>query len=138
MSFASAGAYTAWMLCKLSESDYGGRRQADVSMFLTRHLAAIAALTTCVAAVSVDGQLQSNAPVMTCTNPFSGTTWQIAIDYDRVTVDANPAQISDTEIFWRDAKEGSSYRLDRRSGNLTVTVASSTGGYFLHDRCRLP
>jgi hypothetical protein len=107
-------------------------------MFLTRHLAAIAALTTCIAAASIDGQLQSNAPVITCTNPFSGTTWQIAIDYDRATVDANPAQVSDTEISWRDAKDGSSYKLDRRSGNLTVTVASSTGGYFLHDRCRLP
>lgn len=86
----------------------------------------------------MDGQLQSNAPVIACTNPSSGTTWQITVDYDRATVDANPAQISDTEISWRDAKDGSSYRLDRRSGNLTVTVASSTGGYFLHDRCRLP
>jgi len=48
------------------------------------------------------------------------------------------SRISDAEISWRDAKDGWNYTLDRRSGALTVTVASSTGGYFLHDRCRLP
>lgn len=108
-------------------------------MLLTRHLAAaIAALTACVAAAPLDGQPQPNARVITCTNPASGATWQISIDYDRATVDANPARLSDAEISWHDAKDGGNYRLDRRSGNLTVVVASSTGGYFLHDHCRLP
>ncbi len=100
--------------------------------------AAIVALTPCVAVAAIDGQLLANAPVVACTNPSSGTTWQIKIDYDRATVDSYPAQISATAISWRDAKDGGNYTLDRRSGELTVIVASSTGGYFLHDLCRLP
>jgi len=52
-------------------------------------------------------------------------------------VDANPAQISDAKIWWHDAKDGGNYTLDRKSGDLTVIVASSTGGYFIYDRCRL-
>ncbi|HEY3847070.1 MAG TPA: hypothetical protein VGL95_08150 [Acetobacteraceae bacterium] len=108
-------------------------------MFLSRHLAAaVAALTTCVAAAPIDGQPQPHTLAITCTNPASGATWQISIDYDRAAVDANPAQVSDAEISWHDAKDGGNYTLDRRSGNLTVIVASSTGGYFLHDHCRLP
>jgi hypothetical protein len=73
---------------------------------------------------------------ITCTNPASGASWQIRIDYDHSTVDTNPARISDAEITWRDAGDGGNYRLDRKTGNLTVVIASSTGGYFLHDRCK--
>jgi hypothetical protein len=107
-------------------------------MFLTRHVAAIAALATCVAAAPVDGQSQPYALMITCTNPASGASWQISVDYDRATVDSYPAQVSDAAISWHDAKDGGNYTLDRRSGILTVIVASSTGGYFLHDHCRLP
>ncbi len=99
---------------------------------------AIAALATCVATAPVHGQPRLHAPLITCTNPASGATWQISIDYDRATVDANPARVSDAEISWHDAKDGGNYTLDRHSGALTVIVASSTGGYFLHDHCRLP
>jgi hypothetical protein len=74
---------------------------------------------------------------VTCTNPASGVTWQIMIDYGRGTVDANPARISDAEISWQDAKDRWNYTLDRKSGKLTVIVASSTGGYFLYDTCAL-
>jgi len=74
---------------------------------------------------------------VTSTNPHSGVTWQIRIDYDHGTVDANPARISDSEISWRDRADGANYTLDRKSGNLTVIIASSTGGFFLHDRCKL-
>jgi hypothetical protein len=74
---------------------------------------------------------------ITCTNPASGTQWQIRINYERSTVDSYPARISDTNITWRDASDGANYTLDRKSGNLTVVVASSTGGYFLFDRCKL-
>ncbi len=78
-----------------------------MSMFPIRHVAAaIAALATCGAAAPVDGQPQPRAPAITCTNPASGATWQISIDYDRATVDANPARVSDAEISWRDAKDG--------------------------------
>jgi hypothetical protein len=78
---------------------------------------------------------EASGIAVTCTNPFSGASWQIAIDYDLKTVDSNPARMSDKEISWRDAKDGWSYSLDRKSGKLTVTLASSTGGNFLYDRC---
>jgi hypothetical protein len=131
------------MVCNVPETGYGGARQQDVTMFPTRHLAAVIALTasmptTHLAAVPAEGQPQPIAASITCTNPSSGATWQISIDYDRATVDANPARVTDTEVSWRDPKDGWNYKLDRRSGALTVVVASSTGGYFLHDHCRLP
>jgi len=80
---------------------------------------------------------QQAAATITCTNPSSGTSWQIKVDYDRGTVDSNPARINDAQISWHDATDGGNYTLDRKSGNLTVVVASSTGGYFLYDRCKL-
>ena len=100
-------------------------------------VAALVALTTCVAAAAGIAQ-PSHTSVAICTNTSSGTTWQIVIDYDRATVDANPAQVSDRAITWHDAKDGGNYTLDRASGNLTVIVPSSTGGYFLHHHCKLP
>ena len=99
--------------------------------------AAIAGLGA--AAVAASGRAADAGGVaVTCTNPFSGASWQIAIDYDLKTVDANPARIDDMEISWRDAKDGWRYTLDRKSGALTVVLASATGGNFLHDQCRLP
>ena len=71
-----------------------------------------------------------------CTNPASGAQWQIRIDYERSTVDSYPASISETQISWKDASDGGNYTLDRKSGELTVIFASSTGGYFLHHRCK--
>ena len=85
---------------------------------------------------AVTAERQHGATIMTCTNPASGASWQIRIDYDRGTVDSNPARMSDTQISWHDAADGGNYTLDRKSGNLTVIVASSTGGFFLYDRCK--
>jgi hypothetical protein len=76
------------------------------------------------------------AAVFTCTNPASGAQWQIHIDYGRRTVDSHPGRFSDAEIYWHDARENTDYTLDRKSGNLTVVVPSSTGGYFIHDNCK--
>jgi len=98
-------------------------------------LAGIAALTA-GAAVSAVGADHGETAI-TCTNPVSGTSWQIRVDYDRGTVDSYPARIGDAKISWHDAADGGNYTLDRKSGNLTVVVASSTGGYFLYDRCKL-
>ena len=98
--------------------------------------AAIAAVATAIAACC--GAAEAEGVAVTCTNPFSGASWQIAIDYDLKTVDSNPANIDETEISWRDAKDGWRYTLDRKSGALTIVLASSTGGNFLHDQCRLP
>jgi hypothetical protein len=74
---------------------------------------------------------------ITCSNPASGTTWQITIDFDRRTVDGHAATIDDSTIAWRDPGDQGNYALDRKSGNLRVAVPSSTGGYFLHDQCKL-
>jgi hypothetical protein len=97
----------------------------------------IAALALAIAGPASNAKAQRAATAITCTNPASGASWQITIDYDRSTVDSNPARISDTEISWRDATNGWNYKLDRKSGNLTVILASATGGNFLYDRCKL-
>jgi hypothetical protein len=116
-----------------------GNKEALVRPFaLARLLAmAIGALAVSIAVPARSGEVQRGEIAITCTNPVSGTTWQITINYDRNTVDSNPARITDTKISWHDQSDGGNYTLDRKSGNLTVIVASSTGGYFLYDRCRL-
>ena len=48
--------------------------------------AAIAALAAGLAPVGV-GAAQAAAVSVTCTNPYSGASWRIAIDYDLKTVD---------------------------------------------------
>lgn len=101
-----------------------------------RRRAAIAALAAGALWSAAPAALAEARPVaITCTNPSSGARWQIAVDFESRTVDANPARISEREISWHDAKDGGNYTLDRKSGALTVVVASSTGGYFLHDQC---
>ena len=109
------------------------------SSLLTRPLAVgIGALVLSIAAISaIAAEGQHGESDVTCTNPFSGASWQIKIDYDRSTVDSNPANISDAKIAWRDATNGWNYTLDRKSGNLTVILASATGGNFLYDHCKL-
>jgi hypothetical protein len=87
--------------------------------------------------VTASGIEAQDGTAATCTNLASGANWQIRIDYGKATVDSNPARISDTQISWRDAADGGNYTLDRKSGKLTVVLASSTGGYFLHHHCKL-
>jgi hypothetical protein len=98
------------------------------------------AMMFCVVCAAAAGAAPSAPHVraVTCTNPAGAFTWQIRIDYDRATVDSFPAEISDVEIAWKDGRDGWNYTLDRKTGELSVVVASSTGGYFLHDRCVLP
>jgi hypothetical protein len=104
-------------------------------LLAVRPLFALAAMAVVLARSALAAP--SGQSAITCTNPASGIQWQIKVDYDRSTVDSNPARISDGNISWHDASDGGNYTLDRKSGNLTVIVASSTGGYFLHDRCKL-
>jgi hypothetical protein len=87
-------------------------------------------------AVPAAAEVQHGAKAVTCTNNTSGASWQINIDYDHSTVDTIPASISDAEISWHTA-DGQNFKLDRKSGDLTVILASSTGGAFLYDRCKL-
>jgi hypothetical protein len=113
---------------------YGGRPMKAV-MF-ARALMSVVCAGGFLAAFAVTGVRAQHGQVpITCTNPYSGTTWQINVDYDRATVDAAPAQISDATISWQ-AENGWKYSLDRKSGKLTVTLASSTGGNFLYDQCK--
>jgi hypothetical protein len=85
---------------------------------------------------AVSAYAQTGQVAITCTNPSSGATWQIHIDYDHHTVDSNPAAISDTFIVWQESN-GWKYTLDRKFGKLTVVLASSTGGNFLYDQCKV-
>ena len=97
----------------------------------------LAAAIAGLAAPTVNGHTQESKTAITCTNPVSGTSWQIAIDFDRATVDSNRAKITRAEISWFDPTDGGNYTLDRKSGDLTASVASSTGGFFRHGRCNL-
>jgi hypothetical protein len=78
---------------------------------------------------------QDSVTALTCTNPANGMSWQVLIDYRKPTVDSYPAEITRSGISWFDPKDGSNYTFDRKSGDLTANVASSTGGYFRHARC---
>ena len=83
------------------------------------------------------GSAQDAKIAVTCTNLISGTSWQISIDFDKATVDSNRAKISDAKIAWFDPVDGSNNTLDRKSGDLTAIISSSTGGYFRHASCGL-
>ena len=74
--------------------------------------------------------------VLECTNVVSGLAWQIKINFEKNTVDSNPARVTSDEVSWRDAADGGNYTLDRKTGELTAIFASSTGGYFIHHRCK--
>ena len=106
-------------------------------MVVRRLAAGIGVLAIGFAAPAIGGEAQHGETALTCTNVSSGTSWQIRIDYDKATVDSNPARISDGEISWHDPSDGGNYTLDRKSEKLTVVVASSTGGYSLFHRCKL-
>jgi hypothetical protein len=93
--------------------------------------AGVGALLLGITAPAMGGEI-----AVGCTNLASGASFQIKIDYDRSTVDANPATINEREISWRDERRWN-YTLDRTSGDLTIILASSTGGSFLYDRCKL-
>jgi hypothetical protein len=71
-----------------------------------------------------------------CTNSASGASWELKIDTAKNIVDGFPATISAADAYWRDTMHGGSYELDRSSGRLTFSNASSTGGYTLFYRCQ--
>jgi len=79
---------------------------------------------------------QAKTTVLNCTNPSSGATWDVAVDFDRHLVDSFPADITDASITWQDTLQGGIYEFDRATGALTMRNASSTGGYFVYDQCR--
>ena len=105
-------------------------------MFNHRRIAAIGALTAGCLVLAAPADAQPAPTVMTCTNPASGTTWQVRIDYVRKTVDGYPASIGDSVISWFDPKDNGTYTLFRSTGKLRFIGSSSTGGYSVFDRCR--
>jgi hypothetical protein len=123
-----------WVRCLQNvQIDYKVSRKVSRPFVRNRPLAAgIAALLV----LGMTVPAISGETAVTCTNPISGASFQIKVDYDRSTVDTNPAKINDREISWRDENRWN-YTLDRKSGKLTIILASSTGGSFLYDRCEL-
>ena len=99
--------------------------------------AAIAGLITALPVPALPADAQGGAAAVTCTNPVSGASWQIVIDYGKGSVDANPAEITPAKITWFDPKDGGNDTLDRKSGDFTAIIASSTGGYFRRAHCDL-
>src|SRR5580704_8608063 len=67
---------------------------------------------------------------LNCTNPASGTSWQLVVDLDHKLVDSMPATISEKRISWQDSARRL-YDFDRATGRLEMRNASSTGGYAL-------
>jgi len=112
-----------------------GSPQTEVMTLARATATAIGAVGFLTASAMNGARAQQGQTSITCTNPYSGASWQISVDYDRGTVDRVPAKISDATISWQ-ADNGWKYSLDRRSGKLTVTLASSTGGNFLYDQCK--
>jgi len=98
---------------------------------------ALTGLTAGLAVAGGQGAAQPSQTTVVCSNPAGGVSWEIMIDYRNATVDANPARITPAQISWFDPKDGGNYTLDRNSGKLLASVASSTGGYFRHGRCDL-
>jgi hypothetical protein len=95
------------------------------------------AMTYGFASPAIGLEAQHGQREITCQNKSSGTRWQIKVDYDHKTVDANPATIGDTQIAWRDANDGWRYTLNMKTGDLTVVFASSMGGNTYFHRCLL-
>ena len=103
---------------------------------ITRPLTVLGGALALILAVPTMVYAQHGAKAVACTNHASGASWQINIDYDHSTVDAIPASIGADQISWHTA-DGQFFKLDRKSGDLTVVLASSTGGFFIYDRCKL-
>jgi hypothetical protein len=82
------------------------------------------------------GTARAAGTALHCTNTTSGATWDIPVDLARSEVDSVPAKITDGAISWEDGTYHF-YDFDRASGDLEMHVASSTGGFYLTDRCVL-
>ena len=82
------------------------------------------------------GAADATAMALHCTNTTSGTTWDIPVDLAHGTVDQVPARITEGVISWEDTTLHH-YDFDRRTGALDMHAASSTGGFYLTDRCVL-
>jgi hypothetical protein len=80
------------------------------------------------------GPARAAGTALHCTNTTSGATWDIPVDLASGEVDQAPAKITDDAISWEDSTLHF-YDFDRATGDLEMHVASSTGGFYLTDRC---
>jgi hypothetical protein len=126
-------------LCSSAGFEYGSSHGNTGEIMLQNRVlgAGIIGLAAGLTVPAINGDAQESKTTVTCTNPVSGASWQIAIDFEKATVDSNQAKITLATISWFDPADGGNYTLDRKSGALTAIVASSTGGYFRHGRCTL-
>jgi hypothetical protein len=106
----------------------------ETAMSLARTLSSVVAAAISTAVCGGDS-VHAAAITFRCTNPKSGTTWEVKVDYDRSTADAFPAEITGSQIAWHDTLHGGYYSLNRASGALTFQNASSTGGYVTRHTC---
>ena len=104
---------------------------------LPRIIASCAAMSAAMAGSAIAGEAQGNSTAISCTNSVSHAGLQITVDFQKRTVNSNPARIGDAEITWHDGRENANYTLDRKTGSLQSVIPSSTGGYFLHYQCKL-
>jgi hypothetical protein len=104
-----------------------------------KDVGAIALAVVAVIFVTLTGSTAAFAAQLTiqCVNVASGASWNLQVDDREQTVDGISARITAAGISWRDALSGGAFDLDRSSGILTFTNASSTGGYILRHQCRL-
>ena len=86
----------------------------------------------------IDGRLAipPGAPMLFCINPASGASWTLDLNEAGRLADGHAARFAAREITWSNPSDGGAYELDRASGALEITRASSTGGYVTFDRCK--
>ena len=94
-------------------------------------------IVVAIGAMMTGQSAQAAELLFQCSNAASGKEWTLKIDDARHTVDDYPAEMTKAQISWRDTAEGGNYQLDRTTGVLTYTNASSTGGYMLFHRCHV-
>jgi hypothetical protein len=116
----------------------GGKRRIRMAMRLGRRFGRLlgAGLAAGIGIAVAGGAARAAPSALHCVNTTSGATWDIPVDFAHSTVDSAPARITSGSISWEDATYHY-YDFDRRTGALDMHVASSTGGFYLTDRCVL-
>jgi hypothetical protein len=100
---------------------------------------AIRLATTVACSLLVPGtafSVQAAELTFRCVNQASHASWALTVDPAKSMADGFPATISAARIAWHDTVRGGNYELDRASGALTFSNASSRGGYMLFHRCQ--
>jgi hypothetical protein len=98
--------------------------------------AAFVVTTGCALVLANNASAQAAQLNYRCVNSASGAAWTLTVNDANRTADGFPADISSSQIAWRDTTSGGRYQLDRASGELTFSNASSMGGYMLFHRCQ--